>query len=92
MIQYADWSYEREWRMIKKLDQCDARSPTNAKVHLFRIPNSALKSVILGAKMSDIEANRISGIISADSRWAHVRVFRAELSAQTFGLRFLCPG
>lgn len=45
----TQWSYEREWRMIKLLSFADELK--NEKFHLFEIPTNALKEVIFGMKM-----------------------------------------
>lgn len=43
------WAYEREWRMIKMLKS--ASEVINSDIHLFEVPNDAIKEVVFGAKI-----------------------------------------
>jgi Protein of unknown function (DUF2971) len=49
-----EWAYEREWRMLQRLGDCDERrdnpDPSCCAICLFRIPKQAIKAVIFGFK------------------------------------------
>lgn len=47
------WSYENEWRMIKKLEMADqVIEVSGKKIHLFEVPSDAIKEVIFGTKVT----------------------------------------
>lgn len=48
----SQWSYEREWRMIKFLPQADEVVDVGGKkIHLFSVPPNAIREVIFGSKV-----------------------------------------
>ncbi|MEM5372304.1 hypothetical protein V4C53_40660 [Paraburkholderia azotifigens] len=48
----SNWSYEREWRIIKYLTQADEVLTVegNKAIHLFLVPVAAVKEVIFGSE------------------------------------------
>ena len=86
---HTDWEYEDEFRMFLPLEEFDERVMHNPSVHLLHIPTEALREIILGARMSEDDANVIRKIVSEDPRWGHVRLFHAELNEQDMPLNYL---
>jgi hypothetical protein len=85
-----DWAYEREWRLLvplAKAHETHRDSPTGEAVHLLCFPESAIRSIMLGARLTDNQVADISTRIHNDQRWKQVSVFRARLSATEFALR-----
>jgi hypothetical protein len=82
---HTDWSYEMEWRMISNSEECDQR---NNDICLFKIPSTAIKSIILGAQLSSYDEENIRSKIIGNPIWSHLMVFKAKLSEYTFGLEF----
>lgn len=81
----TDWAYEREWRMVRPLDDAShvVGNGTDA-VHLFDFPAQALTSVILGCRMSEAKRAEIRSILQSDSSFGHVRCIQAELDARHY--------
>jgi hypothetical protein len=84
---HTDWCYEKEWRLIKELKDCN-QSEKNKDVYLLKIPNTAISNITLGANMPQGEIERICNAIGGDDRWSHLTVYKAELSAKEYGLDF----
>lgn len=85
---HTDWAGEQEWRMIRRLEECDYHEP-DSLFYLFRIPREAITEVILGAQISKENKELIHRRISSSPDWAHVKILHASLSASQFGLEFL---
>jgi hypothetical protein len=74
----AEWSYEREWRIVLPLERATESKPTKhgaAPVHLFAFPPDSLVSVVLGCRMSDKAA--VLDALRANEALQHVRRRRA---------------
>ena len=80
------WAYEREWRMIRKLDECDESIPGNPPVYLFEIARQAIRVIIVGAQISPENIDRISKVLSASAEWSHIQLFQAALPISGYGL------
>jgi len=73
------WSYEREWRMVQPLASADSVvSSEAAAVHLYKIPATAITSVVLGARASDGLESDIRNILRG-ATFRHVSLLRAKL-------------
>jgi len=81
-----DWTYEREWRMIRKLDESELSIPASPPVYLFQVPRQAIKVIILGAQISPENAEIICKAVSNPSEWSHVQLFQATLARMGYGL------
>ncbi len=55
------WSYEREWRMIKMLTAAD--EVIDEKIHLFQVPIDSVKEVIFGMKVSEPKRKDIESLL-----------------------------
>lgn len=61
------WSFEREWRMLRKLSECDEVVGPNGDIHLFHVKPGLIRSVIFGyAYPSDEIATDAARILSYD--------------------------
>ena len=56
---HTDWRYEKEWRLIKKLEDCK-QFENNKDVYLFEIPSAAISNITLGANMPQSEIERLT--------------------------------
>ncbi len=45
-----DWSYEKEYRLIAEMKDCDKVIPNSPSIHLFEIPFETITEIILGLK------------------------------------------
>jgi hypothetical protein len=84
---HTDWSYEKEWRLIKNLEDCN-RLENNKDVYFLKIPNTSINNITLGANMPQNEIESICNKISTDNRWSHLTVYKAELSPKEYSLDF----
>ena len=83
----AEWEYEREWRMTSTLDAATRVIGVGAEaVHLFKFPESAVKSLILGARISDSNHAAVVECMANNPILRHVKVLRAEVDAEKYRL------
>lgn len=80
-----EWKYEKEWRMVRRLQEADEVKPNGA--HLFAIPPSAIKSIIFGCQMGATEKTRLQTALGSVADFAHVHVQQAVAEEETFALR-----
>jgi len=71
-----DWEYEDEYRLIF-LDQAGYK---------FKVDNSIISEIYLGAKMSDKHCSEITNFISENLN--HVKVYKENLNNDSFDLTF----
>jgi hypothetical protein len=81
-----DWSYEREWRLIKPLTSATKVLPSNLRpIHLFSFPPDTLTGIIVGLRVSDEVRDEIS-VICARPEFKHVRIHHTHLSRDQYKL------
>jgi hypothetical protein len=85
---HPDWRNEKEWRMIRRLDEATLRAPGDSLVYLFEIPCEAIRLLILGAQISNENKEEIHRLASSSDKWSHVQILQAHLSSSSFGLEF----
>ena len=73
----ADWSYEREVRIVKPLTQCTNRRNGKFTIHLFKIDPQHVKRVIVGWNVTDAELEKAKEEIG--NRCSNVQIVRARL-------------
>lgn len=88
LVKSGHWSYEREWRIFRPLQEAVVVHPGEPfGVHLFPFPPSALRAVILGARMTAKTVEAVAESIRANGSLGHVRVQRARPDSAHFLLR-----
>ncbi|WP_325175457.1 DUF2971 domain-containing protein [Xanthomonas hortorum] len=81
LVKSKEWSYEREWRVLRPLK--DAHNIVNANgedIHLFQLPPDSIKAVILGARVSTTLADQARLAISGNSAMTHIKLLREGLN------------
>lgn len=79
------WDYEREWRIVRPLDDAIATIPGDPyPTKLFEIPADAVQSVIFGTRMGDDAEKGIKTAIESSKQLGHVRMMKAAPSASHF--------
>jgi hypothetical protein len=74
----AEWSDEREWRMLVPLENAARVLPGEAgAIHLFDFDREAVRAVILGPCASDDTAGRVQRLIAQTPELRHVRIRKA---------------
>jgi hypothetical protein len=80
----VDWQYEREWRMLRSVDEASDRFDVNGEeVCLFAFPPDAITDVIVGCRMPNDGRARLTALRS-DSRYAHVQWSEACVHSEQF--------
>jgi hypothetical protein len=84
-----DWDYEKEWRLLvplTRVHQTRQNGPAGQAIHLLCFPEAAIRTLVLGARITDMQVADIVARIRGSQRWQHVTVLRAALSANEFAL------
>ena len=88
-VKSRHWEYEREWRIICSLRDCQRRiNMAPHEIYLFPIPKSSIKGVILGCRISDEDKKAIVGLIGGDSDYSHIRLSQASMDEREYRLKF----
>jgi hypothetical protein len=72
----ADWSYEREWRMIRPLKD---GTEVSSGIFCFDVPPDAVRSITFGYRTKPALEAEIRAAINANPALAHVQFKRAKL-------------
>lgn len=81
-----EWSYEKEFRIIKQLEDADNKK---GNIHLFKFPKKMIKSIYCGCNMIDSNIERILNIVKNDSELEHVEVYKSKVSDKFYCLEFI---
>jgi hypothetical protein len=85
----SEWSYEREWRMVRPVDEADeTRTVKGTPIYLFSLPPEAVLSVTLGTASSPKTERRVMKAVRSNPLLSHVRLFRTHMDRLTFAFRF----
>jgi len=84
-----EWAYEKEWRIAKPAKEAQKTIPAFPyDICLFDMPATAIKRVILGARVSSEDVDRIRNIIRSIPHLRHIRLQQASLDERRFALNF----
>lgn len=88
-----DWEYEAEWRMMLPLAEATSVIDSGATdVHLFAYPRAAIKTVILGCRMSDPKRSELLSLLRDAEELRHVHCKQARIDLERYCLRFFPVG
>jgi hypothetical protein len=79
-----DWEYEQEERMIALItiaDKIIEMKPFN--IHLFKIPHSFIEEIIVGAKIDEINFNKIKEFCEINN----IRLYKCKISDFEFDMK-----
>lgn len=79
------WSYEAEWRFVKKFQGQPDFLVGEDKVFLFDIPPACIQGVYCGANMSSFDIDKIKDLVKSE-RLSHVDVNQMKLCEKEFAL------
>lgn len=85
-VKSSKWEYEVEWRMLLPLS--DSRKVLDKEpypIHLFKFPIQAIKTIILGARISDKNRESIKSILKKD-KLSQIKLFQAYLDSSSYGI------
>lgn len=88
-----EWSYEREWRLIRPLTEASEEKPRQglAPVFIFDIPVDAIKMVITGAMMASDEYQSICRYCTSTVDFRNTSLHHMKLSDEHYSLDTLPP-
>jgi len=88
----AQWSYEREWRMLVALNDATRSLIVDGDtIHLFALPPDALTGIILGARATSATEAAVRDILDSRPELRHVCVTRAALDLGTRVVKIQWP-
>lgn len=88
LVKSRHWAYEREWRIFRALKEADLVIPAEPhSFHLYRFPSDALRSVILGARVSSDTVAAVKDVLRANVDLKHVKLRCARADDSHFLLR-----
>lgn len=74
----TDWDYEQEWRIIRFLK--DAKEIRSENIHLFQVPATAIREIIIGSKVEPQTVANLYSAFSQNQELSHISFFEASLS------------
>lgn len=76
-----DWSYEKEWRVLKPIVASDPSSPVAG---LFELPSEAIEGIVIGARCSLDHKLKLRQLISERDTYSHLWIKQAVLSTSKY--------
>lgn len=73
---YAEWAYEREWRIIRPLKN---GTEVQSGIYCFDVPPAAIRSIIFGCRAKPALENEMRSTVTANPALSHVRFRKAKL-------------
>ena len=83
----AEWSYEKEWRIIRFLK--DANEVRAGNIHLFQIPPSAIREVIFGSNSDQSVKFSLLEAVEQNSKLSRVEFFTSQISSVNYEMEIL---
>jgi hypothetical protein len=84
-----EWSYEREWRIVRPLQDGEILPDTNPPVVLFQFPIDSVRRVVFGGRMSREDKDRIASAIEAQTGAGSVELAVARPDSRYYRLNLL---
>ncbi len=86
----VDWSYEREWRSVRYLQDATAVIPVDGhQCYLFDLPRACVREIILGCRTGRAARDGLLSVINADPGYRNVSVYQAMVDEAEFRLRIV---
>jgi Protein of unknown function (DUF2971) len=83
-----EWAYESEWRLIRPLSEAADRISREHLIPtcLFDIPQDAIKKIITGSQMIQVQYQELCNYCVTTQALAHIRIHHALLSKEHYEL------
>ena len=89
-VKSKHWAYEQEWRIITTLNRSDKTlKHSKLPIHLFKFPQSAIKSIYFGCKMEETTISKFISLLNAKPCLNHIEIFQAYQNEKEYKLDFL---
>ena len=69
------WAYEREWRIVRELENCERQAINGSDVYLCPLPRSTVKCVYFGVRASTEAEKQVRAVVAG----SHIRLCRARI-------------
>lgn len=83
------WSYEREWRLLRALQDADHVPQVEPAVHLFNFPPEAVTAVILGCRCTPQTTSAVREALGSNPGYGRAVLRRATPDSTHFLLRIV---
>ena len=87
-IKGSQWSYEEEWRVVRRLASCDQALSAPSGVHLCNVEPRTVVRVDVGRNAADTTIDAVIAATAPGTPLQHVDVYRARLDAGGAALGF----
>ena len=76
------WAYEKEWRVIRPLENSDCPDENREQgIHLFRFPPDCITGIVLGMNTAADKKVELLRLVHEDARYQHTRIYGSWPSA-----------
>lgn len=84
------WCYEKEWRIIKPLEQADkiVHLDNGNTIHLFKIKKSQIRSITTGCNMDTNKIEELKKIVFTDPELKNCVFYVSKIDNEGFALDF----
>jgi len=86
------WSYEGEWRVVRRLTQCDhyiVRAPAATDIHLCSIEPQAIVRIDIGEHASAATITALRVATGKGTALEHVELYQARMNAGRTAFKFI---
>jgi len=84
---WQDWKYEKEWRLLFDLKNCQKRKLKKHNYYFIGIDSKQIKKIFFGQKCPLSLRKRVKKLLEAD-HLSHVKCLNAETDESEFKLNF----
>jgi hypothetical protein len=81
-----EWRYEQEWRIIRSLNTL---RPVTSEGYVAELWPEAIKSVVLGARMSPAEETAIVDLLKTSEDFSHIEILKSVVSSNKLALEII---
>lgn len=82
-----EWSYEKEWRLVRLLNSCDKRiSRPPFDICLYQLPPDAVDAVFVGDRISRGAFNSIAAALGPSGAFPTAKLFGVRMHESVFSL------
>lgn len=79
-LKSLEWNYEKEHRLVKKLEDADKVLNFEEKIYLFAIPQEIITGIIFGAKISEENKQKIIEVIKNNPGYENINFSQEQLN------------
>lgn len=82
------WKYEKEWRIIKLLNEADlVKQISEEQIYLFNYPIDCIDRIVIGAKCSSTQKMEILSFIKNNAESTSIKLYECILDRTSYKIR-----